>query len=278
MAGESKGPEAAVDGLYALPLDEFTVARDDLVRRLRREGEADAAEEVKRLRKPTVAAWALNQARRSNRRQVDELIDAGRRLREAQDKLVRGGGREQLDQASDDERRLVAELARQAERELAAAGRPVSTTVQEKLRGTLHAAASDPEAREGLASGQLVREHAPSALGPLFETDAASSAPPARGRRKRPSEDGAFGRRARQLGERLERALAAQREADEELSESRRRLREARREATRAASALERAEAAEERARERLQQRNDRAAELEGALRELHAKGGRGSR
>jgi hypothetical protein len=274
MAGESRGAQAAVDSLYALPLDEFTAARDDLARRLRREGEPGAAEEVKRLRKPTVAAWALNKARRSNRRQVDQLIDAGRRLREAQDKLVRGGGREQLDRASDDERRLVAELARQAERELAAAGRPVSGTVQEKIRGTLHAAASDPEAREGLVSGQLVREHAPSALGPLFEADARSGLPPDRGRRKRPREDGALDRNARQLEERLERSMAAQREADEELSDSRRRLRDARRAAARAASALERAEAAEERARQRLQQRSERAAELEAALRELDAKGG----
>src|SRR3954462_4391810 len=111
-------PEEQVDRLYALPLDEFTAARDELAPGLRREGEGDAAAEVRGLRKPSVAAWALNQVRRGNPEQVDELIDAGRRLREAQEELLGGGDREPLDRAAEDERRLVAELARHAEREL----------------------------------------------------------------------------------------------------------------------------------------------------------------
>ena len=38
------------DGLYALPLEEFTAARNELARRLRREGRREQADEVAALR------------------------------------------------------------------------------------------------------------------------------------------------------------------------------------------------------------------------------------
>jgi hypothetical protein len=261
--------QAAIDRLYGLPLDEFTSARDELATRLRREGDTGAATEVKRLRKPTVSAWALNQVSRNNTKRVGKLIDAGGRLREAQEQLLAGGGREPLDQAAEEERRLVAELAREAEQELLAAGRSASSSVQEKLRDTLHAAATDPEAREALSAGRLLREYSASGLGPLIEAGAHAGA-------RGGGRDGVSARRVRQLEERLEKGRAEQRELEEARSGTRRELREARREATRAASALERAEAAEEEARARAERAGDRVADLETALSELQAEG-RGS-
>src|SRR3954468_19117881 len=166
MADRSQGREAAIDQLYALPLDEFTAARDELARRLRREGDGDAGAEIKRLRKPSVAAWALNRVRRENRGESDKLIEAGRRLREEQERLLAGEGRERFQRAVADERRLVGELARQAEHELTAASRPVSGAVKEKVRATLHAVATDPEAREEFTAGRLVRDHEATGLGP----------------------------------------------------------------------------------------------------------------
>jgi DNA repair exonuclease SbcCD ATPase subunit len=270
--------QAAIDRLYGLPLGEFTQARDELARGLRREGERDAAAAVKRLSKPSVAAWALNRLRRSDPGHVDRLIAAGDRIREAQQGLLRGGGREALDRATEEERRLVAELARQAERELAGAGRPVSAAIQEKLRQTLHAAATDPEAREGLSAGRLVRDHAPSGLGPLLEAEGGRPSTAPRERRKPRAEgDGAPARRARELEERLERTRAKARQLDQRLSKATRGLREARREAARASAALERAEAAEEQARARAQEASEHVAQLEADLREVQA-GGRGGR
>jgi len=251
----------AIDRLYGLPLDEFTAARDELAGRFREEGDRDAASEVKRLRKPNVVAWALNQVRRSNAAQVEELIATGERLREAQERLLEGGGRKALDQAAAEERRLIAELTRQAERELVATGRAVGDSIQERLRSTLHAVATDPEAREGLRAGRLLRDHAPSGLGPLLE-----AAPARRGGK---DGDRQLERRARQLEGRLEQARAKQRELEEELSKAVRELREARREAARVASALERAEAAEEQARAQAKRTGERTAELERELREL---------
>jgi len=268
MADPAKGHEAHIDALYALSLDGFTAARDELAGRLRREGEADAGAEVKRLRKPTVAAWPLNQLRRTDPARSDELVEAGRRLRGGQEGLLAGGGREPLQRAVADERRLVGELARHAERELVAAGRPVSGAVQEKLRATLHAVASDPEAREALAAGRLVRDHEASGLGPLAE-GAVSTRDGRAGRpeKKSPAKaDAALERKTRRLEERRGRARAHQRDLDEQRADAARSLSEARREAARAATALERAEKAEQRAGRSAAEAADAVGELEREL------------
>jgi len=56
--------DAEVEGLYGLPLEEFIKARDALARRRAREAGKEAGAAVKALRKPSVAAWALNQLAR----------------------------------------------------------------------------------------------------------------------------------------------------------------------------------------------------------------------
>jgi hypothetical protein len=270
MADQSQERDTAIDRLYALPLGEFTAARDELARQLRSDGDGDAGAAVQRLPKPSVAAWALNQVRRNDRGQTDELIEAGQRLREGQERLLAGGDREPLQRAAADERRLVGELAHQAEGELVAAGRPVSAAVAEKLRATLHAVASDPEAREGLAAGRLVRDHEASGLGPLTAPRAPSSRAGA-GQpkpKKEPSAPAAAAlpRKVSRLEARLERARGRQRELDEKTADAGRRVRETQREAARAAAELERAEAAEERTRERAKAAAKAVLELEREL------------
>src|SRR2546423_10595587 len=116
MAG-SERLEQAVDRLYGLPLEEFTAQRDAAAKRLRAAGERDAAAEVKRLRKPSRLAWALNQVRRHDPEPVDELIAAGERLQEAQRQLVEAGERGLLRDAAADQRELVGQIADLAQRE-----------------------------------------------------------------------------------------------------------------------------------------------------------------
>src|SRR3954452_17985688 len=53
------------DNLYGLPLEQFVPERDALAKRLRAEKRRADADEIKALRKPSVAAWADNQAVRS---------------------------------------------------------------------------------------------------------------------------------------------------------------------------------------------------------------------
>src|SRR5256885_1710261 len=62
--GPAEPVREVADELYGLPLRDFTKARDDHARRLRKEGRREVADAVKALRKPTLPAWALNQLAR----------------------------------------------------------------------------------------------------------------------------------------------------------------------------------------------------------------------
>src|SRR5256885_4954956 len=101
-----------VDELYGLALDEFVPARDALAKRLRAEGRREEAAAVAALRKPSVAAWAANQAVRSQPKAARELWAAGDALLAAHEAVVggRGGGGAALREASLRHRAAVREL------------------------------------------------------------------------------------------------------------------------------------------------------------------------
>jgi hypothetical protein len=147
------------DELYALPLEEFTKARNELEKRLRKDGQRDEAAEVKALRKPTVPAWALNQVARQRAGEVGDLIDAGRRVREAQDELLAGGDRKALDRAGSDQRELVRTLVRAAVDVGKEGGIGTGAAFEDKVGATLRAAAADDEVAAQLVAGRLEREH-----------------------------------------------------------------------------------------------------------------------
>src|SRR3954470_23144878 len=79
-----------VDDLYGLALDEFVPRRDALAKRLRADGRREEAAEVAALRKPSVAAWAANQAVRTQPKAARELWEAGDALRRAHAAVVGG--------------------------------------------------------------------------------------------------------------------------------------------------------------------------------------------
>lgn len=171
--------EAEIDRLYGLPLDEFVAQRSELAKQLRADGERAAADEVKELRKPTLGAWAINQATRRRTHERDELLAAGERLRAAHEALLSGGDAAALRDATRDERALVSALAETAAA-IATEGGKGGAALLERLRSTLHAAAVDEEVREELAAGRMVREREASGLGMLGEV-----ALPARGSQRR---------------------------------------------------------------------------------------------
>src|ERR1700727_3143175 len=78
------------DQLYGLPLDQFVAERGALVNALRADGDRGQAAEVAALRKPSVAAWAVNQLVRTQRRAVDDLFAAGDTLRDVQAEVMAG--------------------------------------------------------------------------------------------------------------------------------------------------------------------------------------------
>ena len=224
-------PDAELDRLYAAPLEQFTAERDRLAAELRRNGDPERAQEVKRARKPSIAAWAVNQATRGNRERAAELLEAGDALRRAQESLAGRKGREAMQAARRRERDLVRALRQEAERALADAGRPASAAVREQIEQTLHAAVLDRELGELVAAGRL--EQAQLAVGFPDVEPASRSA-------QAPDDDGG-GRKREAIAKRLQRERERLAEATRKREAAEAAQLEAERAAAAAAKELDRA-------------------------------------
>lgn len=84
------GLAEAVASLYGGPLEAFVANRDALVVEVRAGGDRDLAATIKALRKPTVAADALNRALRADPDAVETLLATADRLRSTQETLLAG--------------------------------------------------------------------------------------------------------------------------------------------------------------------------------------------
>jgi hypothetical protein len=235
--------EQELDRLYALKPEEFTAARNDLAARLRKAGQAEAAEQVRALRKPSVPVWAVNQLARRHPDEVAQLLSAGEQLRRAQREAFsaeRGG--ETVREATAAERAAVRTLTRHAQSLLQAEGRSASHAALERIASTLRSAAVEPEAAPLLAAGRLAGE-----VGSTGFATAAELAPPKPKRRK--SDDAAQRRREQEqrklqaLVERLERRAGEEEDkairAEQAAAEARARAEKAKTEAAGARAELE---------------------------------------
>src|ERR671918_2187737 len=79
-----------LDELYREHPEGFVAGRDQLVKDLRAAGDRDEAERVRKLRRPTVAAWLINRAALTSPSRLEEFAEASRRLEEAQGKALEG--------------------------------------------------------------------------------------------------------------------------------------------------------------------------------------------
>jgi hypothetical protein len=233
--------------LYGLELDRFVAERNALARRLRADDRRDEATTVAALRKPSVAAHAVNLLAHRGSERFGELFDAGDELRATQDRVLAGRaeGRE-LSQALERERSAVGDLVDGARELLAGEGHAPGAAVLDRVGETLHAAALDDESRRLVAGGRLERELRHTGLG-----GGAASAP-ARGkaatgpRAPKPKPD--RGQAAR------ERERAARRDAaTKDVTAAKHALATARKEAERTAKALRTAQRRQEQAAEALQ-------------------------
>jgi len=145
------GLEDELDRLYGLPLNDFTAARDEIAKRLRGEGERELADEVKALRKPTVAVWLVNQLAREREVDVKRLLNAGEALAKAQASATR----EDFQQARADEQHALERLAS------AAREADVGPQAADRATQTLRAASLTEEGRDLLKRGRLTEELEP---------------------------------------------------------------------------------------------------------------------
>jgi len=148
-ASDDTGLLALADELYALPLEEFTPARDAKAKELKAEKELSAA--VKKLKKPSVAAWVVNLFVRREAEQVEQVIAVGAALREAQE----GMDGAELRALTRQRRQLTSAVTEQARTLAREEGLKVTQSVADQVEATLTAAMLDPACAQAVRSGLL---------------------------------------------------------------------------------------------------------------------------
>lgn len=138
------------DELYALPLAEFTAARDGLARE--HKSDRELATRIKALKKPSVAAWVVNLLVRRDPDQVTQVLDVGSALREAQTSLEA----DDLRALTRQRRQLTSAVTTQARRLAREEGHQVTPAVAEQVEATLTAAMLDEGAAAAVRGGLLV--------------------------------------------------------------------------------------------------------------------------
>lgn len=153
------------DALYALPLADFTPARDARAKELKG---TDLAGPVKALRKPSLAAWVVNLFVRREAAQLEQVLAIGVALREAQE----GMSADELRALTKQRRQLTAAITQQARALAHDAGVKVTQAVADQVEATLTAAIVSARCGEAVRSGLLV---APLATTGLDDLDPAPS-------------------------------------------------------------------------------------------------------
>ena len=157
--------------LYAGPPAEFIATRTALVKSAKAEGEKEAAKAIGALRRPSVAAWALNQVVHRGDPVIQELADLGARLRHATSALDAAGiaGLRRPRDAA------LAALVEAASEVAAEAGQRLTAAVEAEVRDTGIAALADEAAEAVLRSGTLTRALSYSGFGEVDLSEAAAT-------------------------------------------------------------------------------------------------------
>jgi hypothetical protein len=157
-----------IDDLFKLPPVEFTAARNALAAKLKKDGDAAAADRVKTLGKPSISAWIANQLYWRHRKAFDRLFAAGDRFRSAQAAQLAGKSAD-LRASLDARREALADLTKHAADILRDAGHPASPDTTRRVMTTLEALATYGEQPEAPQAGRLTADVDP----PGFEALAA---------------------------------------------------------------------------------------------------------
>jgi hypothetical protein len=236
---------SALEDLYGLDMAEFTAARDALSKRLRASGDSQAADAVKRLRRPSQTVWGLNQVARANHELVAEALDAGQALRAATIKVLEGD-RSALASAQTEERRAVDAIVAAVGARLESAGHRLTDAAAQRVAATVRAAFADTEVQAQLRAGTLTQEHDAPGFGlePQAGLPVPRSKPAAPAKTKRRQQEEA---RASQLAEQARQLQQAAVEAERAAAQARKAAdraeaawKLAQRKADEAASALQR--------------------------------------
>ena len=168
---------AAATDLYALPLDEFTKARNARAADARGGGDRELADSIRQLKKPSVSAWAVNMLSRHRSDEVSQLLELGAALREAQSGL----DADELRALGKQRQKLIAAVVKQARSLAEELGEPIGAAAADEVGQTLQAALADPDAAEAVTAGVLTRPLLASGWGSV-DVDSAIAVPSRAGR------------------------------------------------------------------------------------------------
>lgn len=172
MPDDDAGIDAAAEELYAVLPAVFITTRDARAKAARSDGDEDLYRQIKKLRRPSAAAWLVNLLARSDDG-FQAFSDLSRRLRDAQTHL----DAPTMKELGQERTRVVAELVERAVT-LAKAADPQyrdTTTVRDQVTSTLTAAVADPSAEAAVTSGRLVSPLSYAGFGEVDLTDAVAT-------------------------------------------------------------------------------------------------------
>lgn len=159
---------AALRSVYAASPTDFMAVRKELTAAARADGDTVGAKAIGALRKPSMAAWAVNLLAREDPDLVEELVDLGVRMRGAQARLDTAT----LTSLRPERDRVVTGFVAAAAALVSDAGRTLSAAAQDDVRGTVIAALADEEASAAVTSGQLTRALSYSGFGEVDLSEA----------------------------------------------------------------------------------------------------------
>ena len=257
---------AALDQLYAAPLDAFVPLRRELVAALRKTGDAPASRRVAAASKPSRTAWALNQVARRH----PELLTAVLHARATALAAQRGGTPEAVRVTARQYREHIARAVEAAGEILGEAGGELTATQGRRVGATVQAlaGADDAEGRARLLGGRLVADvdvddpFAGLAMGPSRDRQAVEAPPrdnlaprrAARAAAEVAGQERAARREREKKTNELEKARDRVHKLEREVSEARASARHAEVAATRAQAEAERARRAADDAERQLEE------------------------
>jgi len=142
--------------LYSVPPADFIAVRNARASEI---GDGELAAGVQALRKPSIAAWAVNVFALERSDELGEALQLAAELRDAQADLDASA----LATLGRQRRALTGRLAERAAELATARGGQISASTLEAVRLTITAAFFDQDAARAVASGRLIRELEPSA-------------------------------------------------------------------------------------------------------------------
>jgi uncharacterized coiled-coil DUF342 family protein len=269
--------------LYGRPLSEFIAARKEAADGA---GGKELTRQVKALRKPSAAAWAVNALARERAELVEEVVELGEQLRDAQ--ADSDGSRTRLlDRAR---RQLVSETLAEAAKLAKASGGTLSDQAAAGVEETLRAAMTDPDAGNAVQDGLLVTTFAASPFEPVDLTDVVAIPPEGSPPRAKRAKQGPTQlerkrleaaeatvtkarRKAKTASEELESLVEERDELQDELSDLRRRAKEIEKEMAETERALDRANRAADQAEQAQQAAQQALDDAEAELDRLRRRG-----